>query len=241
MGDTFRTLFTNRPLLILSASAILFLTGMIALSTLGAYIATQVIGDAQFIAWNQLAQTIPLFVIRPMIPKMVATIGKRKAYILMGAMFIVGTIMLAFLPLSAMPWLGPVTFFVLGIGISGVNALMWALEADCVDYGHWKTGHRTEGTTYAVFSFTRKLGQAFGGLVGGAALTWAAYDAGRASSGQSQLPGVAENIQMYGGAIMGVFVLLSLLVMAAYPLTEDRYAEITAELKERTDREETTV
>ena len=80
-----------------------------------------------------------------------------------------------------------------------------------------------------------------GGLVGGAALTWAAYDAGRASSGQSQLPGVAENIQMYGGAIMGVFVPLSLLVMAAYPLTEDRYAEITAELKERTDREETTV
>ena len=52
---------------------------------------------------------------------------------------------------------------IMGVGIAMLNTLMWALEADTVEYGEWKTGVRTEGTTYALFSFTRKLGQAFGG------------------------------------------------------------------------------
>jgi Na+/melibiose symporter-like transporter len=56
---------------------------------------------------------------------------------------------------------------------------MRALEADTVKYGEWCTGNRTEATTYAAFSFTRKLGQALGGFVGGHALT-------RRSSARSQ-------------------------------------------------------
>ena len=54
--------------------------------------------------------------------------------------------------------------------MGGVNTLMWALEADTVEYGEWKTGIRTEGTTYALFSFTRKMGQAIGGAAGAYAL-----------------------------------------------------------------------
>ncbi len=38
--------------------------------------------------------------------------------------------------------------------------VMWALEANTVEYGEYLTGVRIEGLTYSLFSFTRKCGQA---------------------------------------------------------------------------------
>jgi glucuronide carrier protein len=228
-----RTLTSNKPLIWLSAGAILFLTGMTAFSTLGSYVAIYVQQDAQFIAWNTLAQTAALFVVGPLIPTIVRTIGKRTGYVVLGAVSLVGAVILAFAPLSDAPLLGPVAFFFIGIAIQGVNTLMWALEADTVEYGEWKTGNRTEGTTYAVFSFTRKMGQALGGFAGGLALTAAGFSAARAATAEAQEAGVAENIQLYAGGLIGGFTLLSIAVMFFYPLTEAKFREITSEITAR--------
>ncbi len=235
LKDSLRTLTTNKPLIWLSLGAILFLTGMTAMGTLGAYIAIYVQGNANYIAFNTLAQTVAIFVVGPLVPTIVRTIGKRTGYIIMGIVGIFGAGILGLAPLSEYPWLGPVAFLFLGVAMNGVNTLMWALEADTVEYGQWKTGMRTEGTTYAVFSFTRKMGQAIGGFVGGLALTWAGFSAARASSGEAQAEGVAANIQLWAGGLVGVFILLSISVMAFYPLTEAKFREITAELALRED------
>ena len=233
LRDSMRTLTTNKPLIWLSVGAVLFLTGMTALSTLGSYVAIYVQQDAQFIAWNILAQTAALFVVGPVIPTIVRTIGKRTGYVILGSVTLVGAAILAFGPLSTTPMFGPLAFFFMGIGIQGLNTLMWALEADTVEYGEWKTGNRTEGTTYAVFSFTRKMGQALGGFVGGFALTWAGFSAATAAAGEQQAEGVAESIQRWSGGLVGGFALLSVLVMVFYPLTESRFREIAAEIAAR--------
>ena len=233
LRESLRTLQTNKPLLWLSAGAILFLTGMTALSTLGSYIAIYVQQDAQFIAWNILAQMLALFVVGPLIPTIVRTVGKRSGYVALSGVTMVGAAILAFAPLPQTPVLGPVAFFFMGIGIMGVNTLMWALEADTVEYGEWQTGNRTEGTTYAVFSFTRKMGQALGGFVGGLALTWAGFSAAAAATGTQQADGVADNIQLYAGGLVGVSALLSLVVMLFYPLTEAKFGEIASEIATR--------
>lgn len=233
LRDSMRTLTSNKPLLWLSLGAVLFLTGITALSTLGSYIAIYVQQDAQFIAWNILAQTLALFVVGPVIPTIVRTIGKRTGYVVLGGVSLIGAAILAFAPLSAAPLLGPVAFFFMGIGVQGVNTLMWALEADTVEYGEWKTGQRTEGTTYAVFSFTRKMGQAIGGFVGGFALTLAGFSAANASQGAAQADGVAQNIQLLAGGLVGIFTLASVSVMFFYPLTEAKFREISAEIAAR--------
>jgi glucuronide carrier protein len=233
LRDSLRTLVTNKPLLWLSAGSLIFLTGFTALSTLGTYIAIYVQQDAQFIAWNTLAQTLALFAVGPLIPTVVRTIGKRGGYLLFGLVTLLGAVVLAFGPLATVPMLGLVVFFVSGVGIYGVNTLMWALEADTVEYGEWRTGNRTEGTTYAAFSFTRKMGQALGGFLGGLALTWAGFSAAQASSGQAQADGVADSIQLLAGGILGVMAVLSVAVMTFYPLTEGRFREISAEIAVR--------
>lgn len=233
LRDSLRTLTTNKPLLWLSLGAILFLTGVTAFGTLGSYVAIYVQQDASYIAWNILAQTLALFVVGPLIPTVVRTIGKRAGYVAFGSVSLLGAAVLAFAPLGTAPWLGPVAFFLVGIALNGVNTLMWALEADTVEFGEWRTGNRTEGTTYAVFSFTRKMGQALGGFVGGSALTWAGFSAALASSGEAQEAGVAEGIQLWTGALIGGFTLLSIAVMVFYPLTEERFRQIAVEIAAR--------
>lgn len=233
LKDSLRTLTTNKPLIWLSTGSVLFLTGFTALGTLGSYIAIYVQQDAAFIAYNVFAQTAGLLVVGPLIPTVVRTIGKRSGYVLFGIVTIIGAAVLAFSPLAEMPWLGVVSYFLMGIGIFGINTLMWALEADTVEYGEWKTGNRTEGTTYAVFSFTRKAGQALGGFVGGLALTWVGFSADAASSGQAQAAGVSGGIQLWTAVILSAAAVLSIAVMAFYPLTEKRFAEITAEIAAR--------
>ncbi|TDE95960.1 hypothetical protein EXU48_06840 [Occultella glacieicola] len=72
-----------------------------------------------------------------------------------------------------------------------------------------------------------------GGFVGGFALTWAGFSAASAAAGQMQADGVAASIQLWAGGLVGAFMLLSVSVMFFYPLTEERFREITEEITAR--------
>ena len=81
-----------------------------------------------------------------------------------------------------------------------LNTMTWALEADTVEYGEYKTGIRTEGATYAAFSFTRKVGQAVGAAIAGYGLAWAGYNGALKGTGQTQPPEVLDRMQQAAGA-----------------------------------------
>src|SRR3989440_11549665 len=83
-----------------------------------------------------------------------------------------------FLAPPSVPAVAFACFLVLGVGLGLVNTLMWAFEADTVEYGEWTSGVRTEGITYAAFSFTRKMGQAVGGAAAAFTLGFGGYVAG---------------------------------------------------------------
>ena len=63
------------------------------------------------------------------------------------------------------PVVGVACFGLLGFGLGMINTLIFALQADTVDYGEWKSGVRAEGSSYAMLSFMRKVGQGIGGAV----------------------------------------------------------------------------
>ena len=232
LKESLGTLSHNKPLLWLCVGSLAFLTGLIALSTLSAYYAIYVLRDAQYIAWNAVAQTIGTFAVAALIPAVVRRVGKRNGYIVLGLIGVVGGAVLAFAPPSV-PAVAVVGFFVIGVGMGGVNTLMWALEADTVEYGEWRTGVRTEGTTYALFSFTRKMGQAIGGAAGAYALGLVAFDSKAATQGGPQTPRTVDGIQLWTGALAAGFMLLSVLIMLLYPLTDKVFREIVAEIAAR--------
>jgi glucuronide carrier protein len=222
----------NRPLLWLCAGSLLFLTGLTALGTLAPYYAIYVMKDAQYIAWNAVAQAVGTFAIAAFIPLIVRRVGKKQGYLGMSAIGIVGGALLALVPADA-PLVAVAAFFLIGLGLGGVNTVMWALEGDTVEYGEYKSGIRTEGSTYALFSFTRKMGQALGGAFGAYVLGWIAFDSVAAKTGAPQSAGTIDGIRIGTGSVVACLILASMVVMIFYPLTEKVFRDIVNEIAVR--------
>ena len=189
LREAAKTIRENRPLLLLSLSGLVFLTGWYSLQTVAIYYARDVLGNANLYIVMTTVQTAGVFGAAAIVPRLVGTIGKKRAYIAFGVVAIVGGLGVTLAPASV-PAVAIALFGVLGIGLGGVNTLMFALAADTVEYGEWKTGVRTEGITYALFSFTRKLGQAVGGAMAAYAIGLGGYVAGAHSQSTGALDAI---------------------------------------------------
>jgi glucuronide carrier protein len=110
-----------------------------------------------------------------------------------------------------------------------INALVFALQADTVEYGEWKSGIRAEGASYAILSFTRKAGQG----IGGAAAAYTIGFGGYASGASAQTDAAVASIKIAAGVVPAVVVAAATAMMLAYPLTEKAFRNVVAELAER--------
>jgi glucuronide carrier protein len=218
----------NRPLVVLCVSSLLFLTGWFCVQTVGAYYARDVLGDTNYFAVITLVQTVGGLLSALLVPYLVGAMGKKAAYVAFGAVAAAGGIGVAFAPAS-IPAIPISLFAVFGLGLGVVSTLMWALEADTVEYGEWKSGVRAEGAIYSVFSFTRKLGQA----VGGAAAAYTIGFGGYVAAAEEQASSAITAIRVAAGVVPSVLILLAIAVMAAYPLSEGRFREIAREIASR--------
>jgi glucuronide carrier protein len=75
-----------------------------------------------------------------LVPRAVRAIGKKRAYIGSGVLTALGGLGISLAPASA-PAIAMVCFGAVGVGLGGINTLIWALAADTVEYGEWKPGH----------------------------------------------------------------------------------------------------
>jgi len=228
MRQSLATLRHNRPLLMLCGGSLLFLLAMFSLQSVQAYYARDVLGNANYLIVLTILSAGAIFAIAPVIPRMVRTLGKKRSFITFGLIGIVGSVGITLAPPDR-PVLAIVAFGVMGIAIAGVNTLMWALEADTVEYGEWRTGVRTEGITYALFSFTRKVGQALGGAVAGFVIAAGGYSGEVVRQSDEAL----WSIRLAAGLIPAGFIVLAITVIFFYPLTEKFFAQMVAETKAR--------
>jgi glucuronide carrier protein len=226
--QSFGNLKGNKPLVMLCLASLAFLTAMFSLQTVQVYYARDVLGNANLLTILTVLSVGSIFIVAPLVPRLVRAIGKKTAFLSFGAVGVLAGVGISFSPPST-PWVSMVFFGIMGISTAGVNTLMWALEADTVEYGEWKTGVRTEGITYALFSFTRKLGQAVGGAVAAYAIAFGGYVGGAAIQSQDAL----NAIRYASGFIPVVFILLGILIFFRYPLTEQTFATMVAETQAR--------
>jgi glucuronide carrier protein len=225
--DTFTTLKGNKPLGILCASSFFYLIGLFAVGGATAYYAIYVLGDATYIIWITLVTVVVQFATAPFVPGLVTRFGKKNLYQYCGLFTVAGGVALFFVP-GNLPLLAMVFIAVKGFGVQLINTLMFALEADTVEYGEWKTGQRTEGATYAIFSFTRKITQSIGGALGAFALAIGGYLT-QLGAGQIQPESAITAIKASMGLVPAAAAILAMLAFIAYPLTEKRYREIVEE------------
>ena len=158
---------------------------------------------------------------------MVERFGKKLVLIMaMSAMAVVG-VWLFFMPPDLI--VVGLSFFIFGFFQNCGMSLLFAFEADAVEYGEYKTGKRTEGATYAIYSFFRKVSQAVAGAVAGYALAAGGFVARAPEQPESALTAIRAVVGL-GPAIFGI---VGILIFLAYPLTDQRFREIVAELQRR--------
>ncbi len=228
LRETLGSLRRNRPLVLLCLSSVAFLVGMFSLQTVMIYYARDVLGNAGYYIVLTIIQSAGSFAAAALTPKLVRATGKKRGYLLLGAIGTVGALGVAFAPESA-PAVAFVAFGVLGISIGGISTLMWALVADTVEYGEWQTGHRMEGAVYSVFSFTRKVGQAVGAAAAAYTIGIGGYVAGAAAQPDSAL----NAIKFANGLVPAVAFAVALAIMIPYELTEERFRQIVGDVAQR--------
>lgn len=109
------------------------------------------------------------------------------------------------------------------------NMITYANITDVIDYNEILTGKRDDATIYALYSFARKLGQAFAGGIGGFALGFIGYN----SEVAVQTEAVTSGIYTMSTLLVGVFFIIAGLIFAfAYPLSKKVVEENAAKLAE---------
>jgi glucuronide carrier protein len=224
------TLKGNKPLLMLCLSSFFFLTGYLALTSVQLYYLRDVLGRLDLYPVLSITQLVLTFVLAAFMPRLVRSFGKKRVYIYSSLLTVAGGTLIFLTPASQV-WMGFAGLVISLVGVLAVNIVVWALEADTVEYGEWKTGVRTEGITYALFSFTRKTGQAVGGALAAYALALGGYKSGAVQTADAVL-----GIQVAAGAMPAIMTILAVLVMSKYKLTDAMHARILEEIQSRRER-----
>lgn len=235
-GNMLGTLVRNRPLLALVAGALMFLIGSQVASTTTAYLWKDYFRAFDMMSWAQIVSIAPVFLISVVATAASMRWGKKELVsygLVLSAIFSIG---MWFMHITS-PLLFIVLFFFLSIGVGFYNVTIWAVITDVLDYQEVHTGERDDGTIYAIYSWSRKLGQAVAGYIVGAAVSWVGYDSQAAKAGLEQSPQTLSGIYMLFLLIPGILYALTALIMWFwYPLGRKQVAENFDTLQRRHGR-----
>ncbi len=160
------------------------------------------------------------------IPFLVKMFGKKKTA-MMG--FIIGIIANG---LNFIMPTNPTTFTILVtigyVALAIPNGVTWAFVSDAIDYGHWHTGIRKEGVTYAAFNFSRKIAQSIAALVSAGVLGMTGYVANAQQSAETLL-GIKGAMTLYPAVAL---VLAAIIVGILHNLPDDKYRKVAQDLQE---------
>lgn len=216
---------SNSPLLVLCVSSVLFVTGNSATGAAQFFYLRDVLARVDLFPVMAATQVVITLTLAVMIPRPVARWGKKAVFTAGCVLGVVGGVVV-FLAPASLPALAVGGIVLAQLSSATVGILTWALIADTVEYGEWKTGVRVQGINYALLAATRKLGMGFGGGLVAYALAWGAYDGGL----REQAEGALLAIRASAGLLPAILVLAAVVTMSWYRLTDRRHAELVAEL-----------
>jgi GPH family glycoside/pentoside/hexuronide:cation symporter len=227
MSSSYKALFRNVPLLVLC------LVNLFTFSAFNVKLAVQVyfcqysLNDISISSNMGFFSIGCIFIGVAIVPFCVRRMGKKATYILGGCIWAVADLAAWFIAKDTASFIAfsCLAFF----GSSFINTLNWALIADAVEYGEWKTGNRSEGLVYSFFTFFRKLSQAFAGFIPGVVLAMVGYIPHVVQT-EKALNGIKGLMFIYPG----VLAVATVIVMSlCYKLSDSRCKEIVTELNER--------
>lgn len=224
---TLKSFTKNRPLIALCLVSILNIVCFMSMTTVNQIIFQSYFHNTDLLAVANVISYLPMVFVMPLVGVITKKIGKKGFLVVINLISSVAGI--AMLVIFRSGLMNPETSLALIIWIVGLmflflsNAsfgiIVWAMVVDCIDYGYEKTGVKEEGTTYAIYSFFRKLAQGLGSAFSALALGFCGYVE---ELGAAQPAEVAENITFMYIAVMTAGVILTVVLMKfAYNINND--------------------
>lgn len=227
--NLFQTLFSNKALLAIIGAALLLLLAMLLSQAMSAYLFMDYFKNTKILSLVGLISTGATLIVAPFAARLAKRYGKKEIGSFSVLVSSLAYFLLYFLHTKNIGVYLAIMFIgTLGMGL--FNVIIWAFITDVIDYQEIKTNKREDGTVYAVYSFSRKLGQALAGGVGGYALTIIGY----ASSATSQTQAVTDNIYTVSTLVPAIcYLLVAMILFFIYPLSKTIVEENTEILKKR--------
>lgn len=149
--------------------------------------------------------------------------GKKTVWIMGTSLAAVGLLAI-FALASDSVWVTAVLYGVANVGATGFILIFYAMTADTVDWGEWRTGQRQEGITFGMISFANKFAGGVATGAAGMALAWVGF-----VTDQTQTDATLLGMRVIGLLIPAVAFIVSALLMVTYPISKQRHEEILAE------------
>ena len=227
--ETVGTLLRNRPYMALCFASMLHIGCALYTQAVYNYLYNDFFGRPELYSFVTIAASIPTGLLLPVIHKLVLRFGKKRLCA-WGLLLSAGANTAALLLRISNPFVFLAFCFLSGLGGTFMGMEIWALVTDVLDHQELLSAKREEGTSYAFFSFARKLGQTLAGSGSAFLMASIGYDEKKLSQG----PGVANKMYTIATLAPAIAYTLMFLAMAFwYPLTPAKEQANQAELRRR--------
>ncbi len=232
-------LLKSRPFVTVALAGVL-ISGQLQFGSFNAYLYKNYFCNTNLSMLGTVCNYLPTVVLIPFMGKLVAKYGKKE---LCGKATIISAVASVAIAIVAnnqsildmidpvngrLPWpIFMITLLIIGFGYTFVSLTCWAVVADVIDYQEYKTGIRNESAVYAVYTFSRKMGQTVADTLGLYLLQWANYNKDVAGNGFIEENGTSRKIMFICTIIPAVvYTGVWLLMRFGYPLTKERLEPI---------------
>ncbi|MGI6110329.1 MAG: MFS transporter [Eubacteriaceae bacterium] len=224
-GKMVKELFSNRALLSIIVAAIVLLVSLLLSSSMNTYLYNDYFKSPAAMSVASMLTTACTLVLAPFTTKIIKKFGKKEACSY-GLFFAAAVYTLIFFLHLSNPWIFCVLLFFGNMGSGLFNLMIWAMITDVIDSQEVISGEREDGTVYGIYSFSRKLGQALAGGLGGYALALIGYVTSSEGAAVEQTTQVVNSIYNVATLTPAIgYGIIACIMMWWYPLSKEKIAQ----------------
>ncbi len=228
-----KSLVTNKALIGIVVCSILMLLVQLTMQSMTTYVYPNYFGNVQAQAAVGMVGLIMTLLLSTVVVKLQVKWG-RKELSIVGSLFGAAMFIITWLTHTKNAWLYVGLYGLAYLGLAAFSLVCWAMITDVIDDTEVRTGERSDGTIYAVYSFARKMGQATSAGLTGFLLSLIGYTAKTAFD-----PAVTKGIFDLSCLVPAFgFLLLAAALWFLYPLNKKRVEENALILQEKAEKAE---
>ena len=224
----FKNSLQNRALISIIVASIVMLFAQLTLQSMSNYVYPNYYGNAAAQSASTVAMLVGMLFAAAVAKPLARRFGKAEISIVSNLLATAVLILLFFIrPRSV--WNYVILSFIAWLGLGVFTMVSWALITDVIDYAEIRNGVREDGSIYALYSVSRKLGQAASAGLSGALLTLIGYTQESAFD-----EGVKNGIFNISTLVPALgFLILGLILWLWYPLHKKEVEKNVAILKKK--------